>query len=95
MIRSVLLTSSAILFLGSCGSGMEETVTKSVLISAGPEFAVNLQTALITAEPGSTLVLPAGTFALTDGLSSRSRARERTRPFSIFQVKQERAKGCW
>ncbi|MEQ9314904.1 MAG: parallel beta-helix domain-containing protein [Henriciella sp.] len=40
-----------------------------VEIAAGDDFQTRLQTALIEAEVGSTIQLPAGTFAITDGLS--------------------------
>ena len=46
-----------------------EQTDGSVTLSVSDSFQTDLQTALIQAAPGSTITLPAGTFAMTDGLS--------------------------
>lgn len=51
------------------GPGAEENRTSAIEIEAGEDFQARLQTALIQAAPGSVLLLPAGTFEMTDGLS--------------------------
>ena len=42
---------------------------KTIAVAAGPDAQKRLQEALIVAEPGDTVALGAGRFALTDGLS--------------------------
>jgi len=60
-------------FLASCGQpASKENATGPDLpglVSVGGDFATNLQTALIEAEPGSTVHLPEGHFKLETGLS--------------------------
>ena len=59
--------------LAACGAPTDDSPThqpdESAGVSAVENFAENLQLALIEAEPGSTLSLPAGEFRLTNGLS--------------------------
>ncbi|MEM9263813.1 MAG: parallel beta-helix domain-containing protein [Pseudomonadota bacterium] len=68
--------------LGACGGPAEEaagpapavdspeaSLDRLVELDAGEGFVAALQTALITAEAGDEIVMPAGTFELTDGLS--------------------------
>lgn len=45
------------------------TFAKTIDVAAGPDAQQRLQEALIVAEPGDTVALGAGRFALTDGLS--------------------------
>ena len=45
------------------------TAASGATVEAGEDFQTRLQTALIEAEEGATITLPAGTFAMTDGLS--------------------------
>lgn len=47
----------------------DQTDVRTVAVSTDGNFAENLQTALITAEEGDIIELPAGTFDLEDGLS--------------------------
>jgi len=47
----------------------EASLDRQVVLEAGDGFVTALQTALITAEAGDEIVMPAGTFELTDGLS--------------------------
>lgn len=73
---------AAAVMLAACGGqdearAPEETAVavpegsdvRTVSISAGDDFADQLQRALITAEEGDVIQLPAGTFSLSDGLS--------------------------
>ncbi|WP_084418327.1 parallel beta-helix domain-containing protein [Henriciella litoralis] len=47
----------------------EAQTSSDVALEAGDDFQARLQTALIQAEEGSTITLPAGKFMMTDGLS--------------------------
>ena len=68
------------MLLGACGADEKTLVTDEktpviaegqtlIQVSTDGDFAVNLQTVLITAEPGNTILIPKGTYKLTDGLS--------------------------
>lgn len=80
----ILMMGAAVAVLAACGGGGEEpaetqadatTETEqpsadgTTALEAGDDFQSRLQTALIEAEEGSTISMPAGTFAMTDGLS--------------------------
>lgn len=83
MMRSVLMAGAAALLLGACGGTAEEDnttteaeisapespETRTVTIPGDERFAEHLLTALITAQEGDEIVMPAGTYTLTDGLS--------------------------
>lgn len=74
MMKRILLVGAAGLLLASCSQNetkneMSETTLRNVLMAEGADFAAHLQTALITADPGATIVMPAGTYTFTDGLS--------------------------
>ncbi|MEL7129333.1 MAG: parallel beta-helix domain-containing protein [Pseudomonadota bacterium] len=76
-------TAALVLAVGIIGCGSEDVSAPAdasstastpapsgtIALTASETFAADLQTALIIAEPGSEIVLPAGTFELTDGLS--------------------------
>ena len=74
-MRNLAIGASALacMVLAACGAPKDETgpVTADAPsgISTEGDFAENLQLALIEAEPGSTVELPAGEFQLTNGLS--------------------------
>lgn len=84
-MRKLLFAAASVSVLAACGgagdgsegngSGDRASVNggatgaSSVTIDVGDDFALRLQTALIQASPGSTITLPAGTFAMTDGLT--------------------------
>ena len=69
MIKAVLWAGVAVLMLGACEGEIQETTISVAAIQASENFAADLQTALIVADPGSVVALPAGTFKLVDGLS--------------------------
>ena len=75
MSKSFFVYGATLLVLAACGSDRPETsvvqkpVSQTVEISAGDAFATRLQEALITTTPGSTILLPAGTYKFVDGLS--------------------------
>lgn len=73
MIQKIAIGVAAAALLSACGEAPNEAADTPVVeagtIAAGENFAADLQTALIEAEPGSTVTLPAGTFQLVDGLS--------------------------
>ena len=72
MTRAIILAGTALLAVTGCHKAAAppaETPPMQVELAAGPELATELQAALIAAAPGSTVILPAGTFSLTDGLS--------------------------
>lgn len=73
MMKRVLLAGAAIVLLASCGGGsapeIQETTINTINIAQGEGFAARLQTALITADPDATIVMPAGTYMFSDGLS--------------------------
>ncbi|MEO0883288.1 MAG: parallel beta-helix domain-containing protein [Pseudomonadota bacterium] len=83
MVQKVMgFTIFAAGLLAACGGPAEETVEpgpavdsaaasldRQVTLAAGDGFIEALQTALITAEDGDEIIMPAGTFELTDGLS--------------------------
>jgi parallel beta-helix repeat protein len=54
---------------GSGGQGGGEPVSCTVRLAAGPDDQTTVQTALIEAEPGSTICFEAGTFLFTTELS--------------------------
>lgn len=60
--RLLAATASFLLLLAACGK-------KEGVISAGPEFEKDLQSALIQAKPGQTIELPEGKFDMTGTLS--------------------------
>ncbi|MEM7006078.1 MAG: parallel beta-helix domain-containing protein [Pseudomonadota bacterium] len=79
VMGKVLLTAA---LFGACGGPAEEiavpgpdiespesSLDRIVELEAGAGFVTALQTALITAQDGDEIVMPAGTFDLTDGLS--------------------------
>ncbi len=82
MLKSVLMAGAAALLLGACG-GPKETETgaapevsvpetpetRTVSIPSDEAFAEHLLTALITAQEGDVILMPAGTFTFSDGLS--------------------------
>lgn len=84
-MRKLLFAAASVSVLAACGgagdgsdgdaSGNRSAVNGTSssasdgTIEVGDDFALRLQTALIEAEPGSTITLPAGTFAMTDGLT--------------------------
>ncbi|WP_018146564.1 parallel beta-helix domain-containing protein [Henriciella marina] len=81
-MRNLLIAAASISVLAACG-GADETVADGAepgssvaeadapapTLEAGADFQERLQTALILAEEGSTIVMPAGTFEMTDGLT--------------------------
>jgi len=81
-VTRTLLSGAAIALLVACG-GQEQAAApdvadvtvpetpdaRTVTIPGDASFSDALQTALITAQAGDTVQLPAGTFSLTDGLS--------------------------
>ncbi len=73
MLKSIATGVAALALLSACGEKTAETPPPASEgasgISAGEDFAASLQTALIEAEPGAMITLPAGTFQLVDGLS--------------------------
>ncbi|MCF6222069.1 MAG: right-handed parallel beta-helix repeat-containing protein [Robiginitomaculum sp.] len=73
MMKRILLAGGALALLASCGgndaSEMQETTVQIIEIAQGEGFAARLQTALITADADTTIVMPAGTYTFTDGLS--------------------------
>jgi parallel beta-helix repeat protein len=73
MMKRVLLAGAAVVLLASCGGNdapeVQETTVTTIEISQGDGFAERLQAALITADPGTTIAMPAGTHAFSDGLS--------------------------
>jgi len=73
MIKRVLLASVAIVLLASCGGNdtpeMQETTMHTIQIAPGEGFAARLQTALITTDPDTIIVMPEGTYMFSDGLS--------------------------
>ncbi|MCF6274724.1 MAG: right-handed parallel beta-helix repeat-containing protein [Robiginitomaculum sp.] len=73
MRNQILLIGAALALLASCGGNdapeMQETTIQIIEIAQGEGFAARLQTALITADADTTIVMPAGTYTFTDGLS--------------------------
>ena len=72
MMKRILFAGAAALLLVACGGNdnpVQETAIKPIEIAQGEGFAGRLQAALITADPGSTITMPAGTFMFSDGLS--------------------------
>ena len=71
MKKVALFAGVALLTLGACSNDktMASFDGPKIEVAAGENFAVNLQTALIEAGVGTTIILPAGTFKLEDGLS--------------------------
>lgn len=72
MMKRVLLAGAMALLLASCGWNddiPQEAAINTIEISQGEGFAGRLQAALITANPGSTITMPAGTYMFSDGLS--------------------------
>lgn len=78
MLRHLLIGAASAALLTACGSeeampvetGEGPTIeTINGVVLAGEDFEFRLQSALIEADPGSTVTLPEGTFELTDGLS--------------------------
>ncbi len=73
MMKRILLAGGALALLASCGgndaSEMQETTVQIIEIAQGEGFAARLQTALITVDADTTIVMPAGTYTFTDGLS--------------------------
>ena len=82
MTKSLLMTGAAALVLAACGGPGDEGAKDSaemsvpdteapriVDIAADGQFADSLLAALITAKTGDEIVMPAGTFQFTDGLS--------------------------
>ncbi|MDZ4308618.1 parallel beta-helix domain-containing protein [Allopontixanthobacter sp.] len=65
MIKLNLACGTAAMML-ACAPSVQ---AKDVIVSAGEGAQTRLQEALIMAQPGDTVVLEAGTFALSDGLS--------------------------
>lgn len=64
----------SVALLAACGKGepvqeAPEAAAVPGMVSAEGDFAANLQTALIEAEPGDVIRLPEGTFMLENGLS--------------------------
>lgn len=73
MLRSFATGVATMALLTACGDKPADTPTQSAedlaRVATDGDFAASLQTALIEAEPGATITLPAGTFSLVDGLS--------------------------
>jgi len=72
MIKQVLAAGVAISVLAGCSGDkteMTEKTSRTILMAEGADFAARLQTALITADPGTTITMPAGTYTFSDGLS--------------------------
>lgn len=78
MIKRIFLAGAAAILLVSCGNSSNnsndsndrgETVARTMEIAKGEDFSARLQTALIIAEPGTTISIPAGTYMFVDGLS--------------------------
>ena len=80
--RTSLVATGIAAALAACGGPSQEasapepatdradaSLNRVVALEAGDGFAEALQTALITAEPGDEILLPAGEFSFTDGLS--------------------------
>ncbi|WP_300395628.1 parallel beta-helix domain-containing protein [Henriciella sp.] len=81
-MRIMITTVASAALLAACGGpeessseALEDTapgetsVTTPGTLEAGEDFPARLQTALIEAEEGATIALPAGTFRMSDGLS--------------------------
>jgi parallel beta-helix repeat protein len=64
---------ATVLALGACSPSTPEpaaaVIEAPAPLSAEGDFGATLQAALIAAKPGETILLPEGTFQLTDGLS--------------------------
>lgn len=72
MMKRILLAGAAIALLSACGGSdtvTQETAITTIDIAQGEGFAERLQAALITAEPGSAITMPEGTYMFSDGLS--------------------------
>ena len=72
MMKRILLVGAAGVLLASCGwydDIPQEEIVHIIEIAEGEGFAVRLQTALITADPNTTIFMPIGTFTFSDGLS--------------------------
>ena len=72
MIKQILLVGAAAVLLASCGWNDDipkEASVQTIDIAQGEGFAERLQTALITADAGTTIVMPEGTYSFSDGLS--------------------------
>ncbi len=72
MMLDRLTFSVALMTLTACGPAAAPHATGSpavIELAASPDFGPVLQAALIEARPGDTVVMPAGTFHLVDGLS--------------------------
>jgi len=78
--QTAILAGWSIALLAACGGPAEEArapapeaaspeAPSTVRLAAGEDFAATLQAALIEAQPGQTIEMPAGTFNLVDGLS--------------------------
>ena len=78
-MRGALITvcAGSVMLLAACGveteakaaAGDEAAASGEVTLEAGEDFQTRLQTALIGADKGATITLPAGTFEMSDGLS--------------------------
>ena len=82
-MRNLLIAAASISVLAACGGADDTTAedgaepSNSVAeadapaptVEPGAGFQERLQTALIMAEEGSTIIMPAGTFEMTDGLT--------------------------
>jgi len=78
--QTAILAGWSIALLAACGVPAEAArapapeaaspeAPSTVRLAAGEDFAATLQAALIEAQPGQTIEMPAGTFNLVDGLS--------------------------
>ena len=77
MLKQILATGAALALLGACGGSdpaapvapEQETSAAIVELAAGEDLPARLQAALIEAKTGETIMMPEGTYALSDGLS--------------------------
>lgn len=85
MMRTLMMAGASLAMLAACNGkedapgateqtadqtpAVETPASGDVSLDAGDDFQARLQTALIQADTGSVITLPAGTFQMTDGLS--------------------------
>ncbi len=75
MLKRIFIAGAVLALLSGGGNGGEKGESSNqasgqiVEIAPGENFANRLQEALITASKGSTIVMPAGTYQFSDGLS--------------------------